>query len=466
MTFQVRYGWLVVVFMMAGPSLTTALCRGQGSVGALELRPFVTGIVPVAGNGTVGGISIDAKGVVTRTTTARLGTLGRAWRKALKPLPTKVDAYSPRRKISLRGLEREILRHIRAKKPFSDELLCLAGLQRVEYLFAYPDQRDIVIAGPAEGWKVDAVGALVGKRSGLPVLRLEDLLEALRTAEEVAFGAGITCSIDPTKEGLVKLQRALRAIRVNRGTARRLEKTLGSQIIRVKGVQQTGHFARVMVAADLIMKRLAMGLEKAPVDKFPSYLQLLQAEPNAVPKGTVAPRWWLASNYEPIARSQDGLAWQIRGPGIQAKTEDGALNEDGQIIDTGEQHPLAQKWAHLMTRHYPKLSQPFPVFAELRNCMDLAVIAAIVLKEDLCGRVEWEMPLLLNPHLAGAKYAVPRQVSSQASLVRVRSGWLTSVSGGVRVDSWPVLNKTVTQQATAEQRQQARRVAATSWWWD
>ena len=98
--------------------------------------------------------------------------------------------------------------------------------------------------------------------------------------------------------------------------------------------------------------------------------------------------------------------------------------------------------------------------------MDLAVIAAIVLKEDLCGRVKWEMPLLLNSHLTGAKYEVPRQVSSQAKLVRVRSGWLASVSGGVRVDSWQVLEKTVTQSATAKQRQQARRAAVASWWWD
>ena len=36
----------------------------------------------------------------------------------------------------------------------------LAGLQRLQYVFFYPQQNDIVIAGPAEGWLEDAAGHL------------------------------------------------------------------------------------------------------------------------------------------------------------------------------------------------------------------------------------------------------------------------------------------------------------------
>ena len=38
----------------------------------------------------------------------------------------------------------------------------LAGLLRVRYVFYYPDSKDIVLAGPAEGWVADPAGRIVG----------------------------------------------------------------------------------------------------------------------------------------------------------------------------------------------------------------------------------------------------------------------------------------------------------------
>ena len=51
----------------------------------------------------------------------------------------------------------------------------LAGLLRVRYVFYYPESKDIVLAGPAEGWVPDASGRVVGITSGRPVLQLQDL---------------------------------------------------------------------------------------------------------------------------------------------------------------------------------------------------------------------------------------------------------------------------------------------------
>ena len=59
----------------------------------------------------------------------------------------------------------------------------LAGLQRIHYVFVYPEQKDIVLVGPGEGWKVDAKGNVVGITTGRPVMLLDDLLVALRTAK-------------------------------------------------------------------------------------------------------------------------------------------------------------------------------------------------------------------------------------------------------------------------------------------
>ena len=44
----------------------------------------------------------------------------------------------------------------------------LAGLQHLKYVFFYPDTRDIVIAGPAEGFFTDPSGRVRGMTSGTP----------------------------------------------------------------------------------------------------------------------------------------------------------------------------------------------------------------------------------------------------------------------------------------------------------
>ena len=62
------------------------------------------------------------------------------------------------------------------------ELILLGGLQEIRYIFVYPEQKDIVLVGPAEGWKVDERGNIVGKTTGRPVMNLDDLVIALRAA--------------------------------------------------------------------------------------------------------------------------------------------------------------------------------------------------------------------------------------------------------------------------------------------
>ena len=45
-----------------------------------------------------------------------------------------------------------------------DAIKYLAGLQHIRYVFVYPEQKDIVLVGPGEGWKVDAQGERGGRR--------------------------------------------------------------------------------------------------------------------------------------------------------------------------------------------------------------------------------------------------------------------------------------------------------------
>ena len=423
-----------------------------------------------AGNGgrigAVGGVSINADGVVGQVDAQTRKELRDLRLKELQPVPPGLNQPVELRKISLRAIEQAVaasVKNLAAELP--DEIRFLAGIQRIQYVFIYPEQNDIVLAGPGEGWKVDDNGSYVGVTTGRPVLRLEDLVVALRTVENARQG-GISVSIDPTAEGRQQFERYMRTQKTfNPAVLGGIEKSLGQQQISIKGIPATSHFASVLVASDVRMKRIAMKLEDSPVKGLPSFLDLLA-------KGgkldNMMPRWWLACNYEPLAKSEDGLAWELRGSGVKVMTEEEVIGADGSVTGTGKVDPLAQKFSDLMTEKYDELSTAEPIFGELRNMMDLCVIAALISKENLFEKAELKLPTLLgqNDKLQVFAGHAPQTVATQCSFVKRSREFLITASGGVDITSWQVADKSVTDQAVKQVRSQAAAQAPGSLWWN
>ena len=154
-----------------------------------------------------------------------------------------------------------------------------------------------------------------------------------------------------------------------------IEQALGPQTITVAGVPDTSHFARVLVAADYRMKRLAMGFEEPPMTGLPSFLQMMKSAPGRA--RAMMPRWWLAPDYDALLSDAEGLAFEFGKAGVQAMTEEQAVDSAGQKRSAGHENPLAKKWADNMTARYEALSTKDTIFGQLRNCMDLAVVAAL-----------------------------------------------------------------------------------------
>lgn len=413
--------------------------------------------------GAVGGIFIDAEGVVSAPEVGGQDQLRAKWESGLQPVPADLQQYTDLRMVSLRRLEAEIAKCRAEQKPLPDAVRYLAGLQRVEYVLVYPEQGDIVLAGPAEGWKVDALGNTVGATSNRPVLMLDDLIVALRTAES-SNGNGISCSIDPTNEGISRwreLNNNLAGVNPQ-VAARRIEQALGDQVISVNGVPATSHFARTLVAADFRMKRLAMNFEPAPVDGLPSYLAMMKTgrvSQNALP------RWWLAADYQPLLRDEAGLAWQIRGQGVKCMTEEDFVAEDGSRQRTGKSESEAQKWADLMTEKYEDLANHDSSFGHLRNAIDLAVVGALINKQRLLEQTKLELPWLMAKEEI-EEYPAPKRVASKASLLKKGRNWVISASGGVQFFPWMVADQTEQSTDVSAVRDKVAAVEKNdNWWW-
>jgi hypothetical protein len=421
-------------------------------------------------NNSVGGVSIDTEGVLRQPNPDGRKMLLDELRKDLKPVEGQLALPVEMRMVSLRRLEEaceHALRHNLGRLP--DEVMFLGGLQRIQYIFVYPEQNDVILAGPGEGWRIDEQANVVGATTGRPVLRLDDLLIALRQVE-AAHRVGISCSIEPTEEGYRNLSQLLNnqprtsGPRDTQALEAAMKKAFGPQQIKLTGVPPTSHFARVMVAADYQMKRLAMQLDRSPIKELPSYLDLIKSVGSTT---NVNPRWWLACNYEPLSRSENGLAWELRGPGVKALTEEDVVNEQGKVAASGRKNPQAEKWAELMTDHYEKLSGKNPIFSELRNLMDMCVVAAVISKNDLLSKAGCSLPLLYgaDSDLTVEVWNAPKTVDPQVSFVRTRKGLTVTASGGVQIESWDVADRQQVDAQLAQVRDKALAANSKQWWW-
>ncbi len=411
----------------------------------------------------VGGIAVNADGVIDAPTVEDQAALSQLRETALDAVPQDLQTFTDLRAVSLKQLEAQIAEHLAAGKVLPEAVRYLAGLQRVEYVFVYPERNDVVIAGPAEGWRVDSLGNVVGATTGRPVLLLEDLIVALRTRDTVQLEA-ISCSIDPTAEGMQRLNalsRQLRQMGDPETTLAAMEEALGPQVVTVSGVPQTSHFARTLVAADFRMKRLAMGFEESPVADMPSFMDML-----ATSRGSqsATPRWWLAPKYEPLARDAEGLAWQLRGQGVQCMTEDDHFNAEGKRERSSKASGIAAKWANTLTERYTELADHDSSFGQLRNAMDLAVVAALLDKEGLLVKAGLELPKLTH-EVALSEYPAPRESSSKANFVRRRGDFVISTSGGVQIVPWQLVEQ-IEEVATVGAVREKLAAPSGAWVWE
>ena len=311
-----------------------------------------------------------------------------------------VRRASALRKVSLIRLERQLQRlHAEGKRP-TDVMQNLAGLRRVKYIFLYPETRDIVLAGPAGDWTIDHEGRAIVAESGAPVLQLDDFVVVLRNAfsEKSVFG----CAITPRQENLATVKSYLREsaktpLKPHQRDAwlQGIRDRLGKQDVSVFGIDPRTHAARVMVEADYRMKLVGMGLEEG-TKGVTSYLDSVK-----VPKGGSPPmdvlRWWFTLNYDAVRTTEAGDAFELRGSGVKVLSENEMLTERGERVHTSKSSLLNSQFAQSFTKQFESLATKYPIYAELRNVFDLALVAAIVRSQDLHGQLDSHFVALPRP---------------------------------------------------------------------
>ena len=430
------------------------------------------------GGGGAAGVVIDGKGVLRKRVVPDPGGFVTRQRIAAAKvsLAPELARVSKQRNISLNRLEKAIKDNNGA---VTDTMRYLAGLQRVNYVFFYPETRDIVISGPAEGWITNIADRVVGMTSGRPVAQLQDLVVALRAFPPDGNDTPlIGCSIDPTEQGLANMQQFLRTVGSNIMPGQEqaftsyivngLYTSLGMQEVRIDGVPADTHFAQVLVEADYRMKMIGIGLEVPPV-RMVSFVE--RVNPSTVSRNALF-RWYFVPDYNCIRQSEDGLGMELVGDGVKLVGENELVSAAGGRSAASRSSTASQVFTTSFTRAYPQLAEASPVYAELRNLIDLVVAAAYIQENDYYGKAAWGMELFGDERAFSVRtYNAPELVESTVAAIWKGRQLMTPIGGGVQIEATKALaSENLLEDENgkvARKREEVKlELAEGQWWWD
>ncbi|MEO8270732.1 MAG: DUF1598 domain-containing protein [Aureliella sp.] len=433
--------------------------------------------VNTSGVNTPGGVEIDPQGVL-RTIYADPRVTMQRLRAAKQDLPQHLAKPSPLRKVSLNRLEAAVAKQVAEGGGPSVEMAALAGLTRLEYVFFYPESGDIVIAGPAEGFAQDALGRLVGVDSGKPCLLLDDLIVALRAYSPSGEKTNtISVSIDPTQEGLERMQKTLQSFGGQfSGPAdvprvvNSLQQALGLNEVTIKGIPAGTHFAHVLTEADYRMKLIGIGLEAPPV-QMATYVSKLTL---AMTSGNSLIRWFFVPDYEAIAESEDGLAMKLVGHGVKLVGEDELVARDGSRQSSGRKANAASRvFTSEFTKNFTKIADNSVVYSQLRNLVDMTIAAAYIQDRGMYEQADWNLGIFADEdQLPVVVLPAPRQVETAINAIMMGNQLVTPIGGGVNIQVRHALEQANIQADQGgrikNQHDQVKLegVAADQWWWD
>ena len=159
---------------------------------------------------------------------------------------------------------------------------------------------------------------------------------------------------------------------------------------------------------------------------------------------------------------------------MQVQSENEFLTNLGQQIHTGKSDTLNAEFAQRFTKHFPALAAKYPVYADLQNVFDLALVCALMQSEGLAERVNWHQTCFRDADQYQVALGLAPQSVETVINHRVVNNRkiLAGVSGGVLAEPWAYVNaKAIATDSygklSAEHSRSATpELPADAWWWD
>lgn len=323
--------------------------------------------------------------------------------------------------ISLNAVQRE-LQACQSQGNCQDDILKLYNVTQISGYVVDADAQDIILIGSSN--------------EEAPALYVEDFVIALKNAlRQYARREGNTLyysnpgvSIDPDPNVLQKLN--LIASKISRSNTNE-DRDAGidvwckecelSQNVRVMGIPFDSHFAKVMVEADYLMKRIADGT--AQVDAFESLSDMslrqavdsVQQNSSNVTSTVSLNRFWFYPGINMY--SEDARTMLIRRSDIILLDEAQHVTQEGQVAASGRVDPLARQFACNFSKNYSTVaaSPRYQIYAELEGLFRWVALAQVMASNKAFDAAQFSPTWLLDGFRM-PKANVPNKLAGIASV--------------------------------------------------
>jgi hypothetical protein len=184
-------------------------------------------------------------------------------------------------------------------------------------------------------------------------------------------------------------------------------------------------------------------------------------------------RWWFTLAETPPSTTEQRNAFSLHAGSVRVLSENEFLKTTGEVVYTGKTTERNLRFANSFTRNFDALATKYPVYADLRNVFDLAMVAALIENEKLDDQVGWQMGLFLDgQQLPVTLGTAPAQVESICNSRLINGKYIIAgVSGGVDVDTSKLLGKKVKIDTYGVLKASygesvPKKVSPDGWWWD
>lgn len=307
----------------------------------------------------------------------------------LADLLAQYSLHAPLRFISMRNLQRALQGCQSTKCP--ERLLSLAGITKFQGYYIDDRRRDIVLFGVPD--------------PQLPMLRLEDLVVAMRNAwfkyaehkNNTIYYTNLGCSIDPDPNVAVELhQVAARATDMNMTAWNSICRR--PQRVRVLGMPTDLHFADVIIRADYDMKRIVNGMVPVPglealTDKHTRMWQSSVIQGKSFSLSAGMNRFWFYPGTN--AYLGDNNLQVLKKSEVQLLTEAEHLEPAG-FVASGAVDPIARAFAQAFTRKFNEISSQYVIYKELEGLYRFVSIVKVLKARNASEVSGLSMEVLLD----------------------------------------------------------------------
>ena len=226
----------------------------------------------------------------------------------------------------------------------------------------------------------------------------------------------IGVSIDPTPEGLERLRQTLASVGRNMRPgddvrlAATLREALGLQTVSVQGISPKSHFAQVLVEADYRMKLIGIGLEQPAREdsQLRRSGRCRERGPQRAATLVFRARLQVRARLRGRTRHADGRLGREAGRASRKLVQEGGVRQQ-----SGGESKASKEFCTAFTEQYPKLADVEPVYAELRNLIDMSVAAAFIQEKDYYRQANWDLGVFADEaQFPIDTFETPKQVES------------------------------------------------------